>query len=361
MKVMTILGVRPDIIKMWSTLKKLDSLNFDHVMVHTGQNFTPELKDFFFDDLELRQPDYYLDITTNNYAEEISDIIKKTDQVFEKVKPEALVILGDTFSGLSILPAKNRGIKTFHMEAGLRAWDKRMPEQRNRILIDHMSDILLPFNNYHRENLIRENIHPSKIIVTGNTTFEVMRSFQDKIDKSDILNKYKLHKNEFIILSAHRPENVDNPDSIDQILELGSALKEYFKKEIILPLHPRTKSKIRDLKKFESKFIITKPLGYLDFNKLIKNSFCILSDSGTSAEEGIFYNIPNVNLRMTTERMETLEGGSTIVSGLEHRHIIAAIETSDLLRNKPRYDMSVDHSPSSVVINALRTNITNFF
>ena len=171
MKVMTIFGTRPEMIKMWGTLKKLDELNFDHYMVHTGQNFTPELKDFFFEDLKLREPDHEMGIDTSSYGKEVADVISKSDALMEKVKPDALVILGDTYSGLSIMPASNRGIKVFHMEAGLRAYDRRMPEQRNRILIDHMSDILLPYNKYHRENLIRENIHPSKIFCTGTHNF----------------------------------------------------------------------------------------------------------------------------------------------------------------------------------------------
>ena len=189
MKVMSIFGTRPEMIKMWATLKKLDELNFEHIMVHTGQNFTPELREFFFKDLLLRNPDFELGIDTSSYGKEVSDVISKSDELFVKIKPDALLILGDTFSGLSVLPAAQRGIKIFHMEAGLRAWDRRMPEQRNRILIDHISDILLPYNKYHRENLIREGIHPSKIIVTGNTTFEVMRSFAPQIENSNILNQ----------------------------------------------------------------------------------------------------------------------------------------------------------------------------
>src|ERR1039458_9841953 len=177
MKVMSVFGTRPEMIKMWGTLKKLDELNFEHIMVHTGQNFTPELKDFFFNYLRLRAPDYELQIDTSSYGKEVADVIAKSDDLMAKVKPDALLILGDTYSGLSVMPAAHRGIKVFHMEAGLRAWDLRMPEQRNRILIDHLSSILLPYNGYHRENLIRENIHPSKIFVTGNTTFEAMRAF----------------------------------------------------------------------------------------------------------------------------------------------------------------------------------------
>ena len=163
MKVMSIFGTRPEMIKMWGTLKKLDELNFEHVMVHTGQNFTPELREFFFTDLQLRKPDYNLEIDTSSYGKEVADVIMKSDALMEKIKPDALLVLGDTYSGLSVMPAANRGIKIFHMEAGLRAWDRRMPEQRNRILIDHISSILLPYNKYHRENLINEGIHPSKL------------------------------------------------------------------------------------------------------------------------------------------------------------------------------------------------------
>ena len=212
MKVMSIFGTRPEMIKMWATLKKLDELNFEHVMVDTGQNYTPELKDFFYKDLMLRKPDYHLKIDTSSYANEVADVIKKSDQVMEEVKPDALLILGDTFSGLSIMPATNRGIKTFHMEAGLRAWDYRMPEQRNRILIDHMSSFLLPYRKYHRENLLRENIHPSKIFVTGNTTFEAMRFFQPQINKSNILEKLALDPKDYILVTAHRSESVDNEE-----------------------------------------------------------------------------------------------------------------------------------------------------
>ena len=178
MKVMSIFGTRPEMIKMWSTLKKLDELNFEHIMVHTGQNFTPELKDFFFKDLKLRKPDYAARTSTRRATgREVADVIRKSDELLVKVKPDALLILGDTYSGLSVMPAAHRGIKIFHMEAGLARVGPRMPEQRNRILIDHISNILLPYNRYHRENLLREGIHPSKIFVTGNTTFEAMRAF----------------------------------------------------------------------------------------------------------------------------------------------------------------------------------------
>ncbi len=360
MKVMSIFGTRPEMIKMWGTLNKLDNLNFDHIMVHTGQNYTPELNDFFFRDLKLRKPDYELGIDTSGYGKEVGDVIKKSDELMEKVKPDALLILGDTYSGLSIMPATNRGIKTFHMEAGLRAWDKRMPEQRNRILIDHMSDILLPFNIYHRENLIRENIHPSKIFCTGNTTFEVMREFSKEINESNILSKLSITSKGYILITAHRSENVDNEKLLNSIIESSGQIAKRFKSEVIFPMHPRTKSKIQE-SKIPKNVRVINPLGFHDFNKLLKESLCVISDSGTAAEEGIFYKVPNVTLRMSTERIETIESGATIVSGLNIDNILHSIETALSLDFAANYDFAKNHSPSSVVINTMRSQITNFF
>ena len=360
MKVMTIMGTRPEMIKMWSVLKKLDELNFDHIMVHTGQNYTKELKDFFFKDLKLRKADYQLSIDTTNYGKEVSDVIKNSDELFRKVKPDALIILGDTYSGLSVLPASHYGIKIFHMEAGLRAWDKRMPEQRNRILIDHISDILLPFNSYHRENLLRENIHPSKIFVTGNTTFEVMRAFQDEINESPILKTLDLKKNEYISVTAHRKENVDDQESLQKIFKGLSLVYDKFKKEIIYPMHPRTKSKINGMK-FSKGIRIINPLGFYDFNHLSMNAFCLLADSGTTPEEGLFYKVPCVSLRKSTERPETVEAGAHVVAGINPVNIAEAVETVVSMKWDARYDLCEDFSPSSVVINVLRSQITNYF
>jgi UDP-N-acetylglucosamine 2-epimerase (non-hydrolysing) len=360
MKVMSIFGTRPEMIKMWGTLKKLDDLNFDHIMVHTGQNFTPELKDFFFHDLELRKPDYEMGIDTSSYGNEVADVIRKSDELFEKVKPEALLILGDTYSGLSVMPAANRGIKIFHMEAGLRAWDKRMPEQRNRILIDHMSDILLPYNKYHRENLIRENIHPSKIFCTGNTTFEAMRNFSLQINQSKILDKLSLDSKGYILVTAHRSENVDSAVNLNVIIEACGHIAQKFEREVIYPMHPRTKSKLNN-KSIPLNVRIMDPLGFYDFNHLLKESYCVLSDSGTAAEEGLFYKVPNVSLRMATERPETVESGATIVSGMNLNNIVSSIETAVSMSWSARYELEEDYSPSSVVVNAIRSQITNYF
>jgi UDP-N-acetylglucosamine 2-epimerase (non-hydrolysing) len=360
MKVMSIFGTRPEMIKMWSTLKKLDDLNFEHVMVHTGQNFTPELKDFFFTDLKLRQPDFDLAIDTSSYGKEVADVIRKSDELMEKVKPDALLILGDTFSGLSVMPAAHRGIKIFHMEAGLRAWDRRMPEQRNRILIDHMSNILLPFNQYHRENLLREGIHPSKVFVTGNPTFEVMRAFSQQIDSSDVVKRLGLVERGYVLVTAHRSENVDDPANLRAIFEALRRLGERVAKEIVYPMHPRTKSKLKNIEVPRNVRVMA-PLGFYDFNRLLKAAYCVLSDSGTAAEEGLFYKVPTVSLRMATERLETVESGGNIVSGMDPHNIVESVITAVTQPWSARYDLEENFSPSAVVINTIRSRITNFF
>jgi UDP-N-acetylglucosamine 2-epimerase len=360
MRVMSIFGTRPEMIKMWSTLKKLDELNFDHVMVHTGQNFTPELKDFFFKDLEIREPDYELGIDTSSYGKEVADVISKSDKLMADVKPDALLILGDTFSGLSIMPAAHRGVRVFHMEAGLRAWDKRMPEQRNRILIDHMSDVLLPFNKYHRENLLREGIHPSKIFVTGNPTFEVIRAFLPRIKASTVLKRLGIGNGGYFLVTAHRSENVDNPPYLRAIIEALGQIHKRYKRTVLYPMHPRTKNKLGAMK-IPKGVRITAPFGFYDFNKLLMNCHCILSDSGTAPEEAYFYKVPCVSLRMTTERPETVEGGAVIVAGLDPNNIVEAVETAVTQKWGGRYDLEEDFTPSSVVINCIRSRITNFF
>ena len=258
------------------------------------------------------------------------------------------------------MPASFNNIKIFHMEAGLRAWDKRMPEQRNRILIDHISDVLLPFNQYHRENLIREDIHPSKIFVTGNPTFEVMDAFQDNIENSNILKKLDLKPKEYISVTAHRSENVDDIDSLKNIIKGLSFTYKKFKKEIIYPMHPRTKSKIKTVEVPKGIKIIN-PLGFYDFNCLSKYAYCLVSDSGTTPEEGLYYKVPCVSIRKTSERYETLEAGAHIVSGLDPNNIVDSIETAVANEWGARYDLCNDFSPSSVVINVLRSELTHFF
>lgn len=362
MKVMSIFGTRPEMIKLWSTLKKLDELNFDHVMVHTGQNFTPELKDFFFRDLQMRKPDYQLEIDVSSPARETADVILKTDELFAKEKPDALLVLGDTYSGLSVIPASQRGIKIFHMEAGLRAWDRRMPEQRNRMLIDHISNILLPFNPNHRENLIRENIHPSKIFLTGNPTFEAMRHFRPMIDQSDIVDRLRVKPKDYVLVTAHRSENVDNPEYLKNLFEAFDGIVKRLSKQVIYPMHPRTRNKMKDLNiKVPKGVELMDPLGFYDFNKLFIHAFCVLSDSGTASEEGLYYKVPVVSFRMTTERPEVVEAGYNIVAGMDPTNIVDAIETLTLEPFAARYDFNEGFDASNVVVNCIRSNITNWF
>jgi UDP-N-acetylglucosamine 2-epimerase (non-hydrolysing) len=367
MKVMSVFGTRPEMIKMWSTLKKLDELpGFEHIMVHTGQNYTPELKDFFFNDLELRAPDHQLAISTASYGKEVADVVRMSEELFQKERPDALLILGDTYSCLSVLPAAHYGIKVFHMEAGLRAYDRRMPEQRNRMVVDRLSDYNLVYNQYHRENLLREGMHPSKIIVMGNPTFEVIRHFEKKIDASKIMETLGLKPKGYLLVTAHRSENVDHKDTLAAILDALARLHKDTGLEIVYPAHPRAMNKIEQFGlKVDPSIKFMKPLGYYDYNKLFKHAACSLSDSGTSPEEAFYYKVPCVSLRQTTERFETIEGGAHIVGGSNADNIFAAVKQSIALGAGgvwgARYDMCEDLDCSRVVVNTIRSAITNYF
>ena len=244
MKVMSIFGTRPEIIRLSRIFPFLDS-NFDHIMVNTNQNFTLELSSIFFSELGIRKPNYHLKIKTGKFGNEVADIIRKSEEILLRENPDVLLILGDTNSGLSAISATHHGIKVVHLEAGMRAYDFRMPEEKNRIIIDHLSSILLPYTNYSRENLIRENIHPSKIYVVGNPIIEVINHYLPKIEKSKILEKMNLKSNNFFLVTAHRSENVDSIDSLKVILSSLSKIHSKFKKRVIYPMHPRTASKIK--------------------------------------------------------------------------------------------------------------------
>ena len=320
---MTIFGTRPEIIRLSRIFKLLDK-NFSHVMVNTNQNFTPELNAIFFKDLNVRKPDYNLKIKTGNYGNEVSDVIKKSDEIFAKEKPEILLILGDTISGLAAIPAAQRGIKIVHLEAGMRSYDFRMPEEKNRIIIDHLSSMLLPYTTYSRENLIRENIHPSRIFVVGNPIIEVINFNLKKIEQSKILTKLKLKENGYFLVTAHRSENVDERKSLEAIFTgLGKIYSKY-KKRIIFPIHPRTVNKKGKLK-IPKGIELIKPLGFFDFTKLEKNAFCLITDSGTIPEETLYFKRPCVTIRESTERPETIEAGSNILSGLNPENVLKAV------------------------------------
>lgn len=325
MKVMSIFGTRPEIIRLSRIFALLDT-NFEHVMVNTSQNYTKELNSVFFDDLKIRKPDYDLKVNTEAYGVEVADVIVKTEKLLKKEKPDILLILGDTNSGLSAIPAAHQGIKIAHLEAGMRSYDFRMPEEKNRVMIDHLSTVLLPYTHYSRENLIRENIHPSKIFVIGNPIIEVIEHYMPKIEQSKILQKLKLKKNDYFLVTAHRSENVDDIKSLKNIFSGLEKIHQQFTKKIIYPIHPRTTSKMKNIE-IPKGIEMIDPLGFFDFTYLEKNAFCLLTDSGTVPEETLYFKKPCVTIRETTERPEIIEAGSNILSGLIPENILRSTES----------------------------------
>jgi len=325
MKIMSIFGTRPEIIRLSRLFPLLDT-NFEHIMVNTSQNYTKELNSVFFDDLNIRKPDYNLKVNTEAYGVEVADVIVKTETLLKKEKPDILLILGDTNSGLSAIPAAHQGIKIAHLEAGMRSYDFRMPEEKNRVMIDHLSTVLLPYTPYSRENLIRENIHPSKIFVIGNPIIEVIEHYMPKIEKSKILQKLKLKKNNYFLVTAHRSENVDNVKSLLNIFLGLEKIYQKFGKKIIYPIHPRTSSKIKNIQ-IPKGIDLIEPLGFFDFTYLEKNAYCLLTDSGTVPEESLYFKKPCVTIRETTERPEIIEAGSNILSGLMPDDMLRSAES----------------------------------
>lgn len=355
MKVMSIFGTRPEIIRLSRIFAKLET-NFEHIMVNTNQNFTPELNQVFFSDLKIRKPDYNLKINTGDYGKGVAKIIEKSEKIILKEKPDILLILGDTNSGLAAIPASHHGVKIVHLEAGMRAYDFRMPEEKNRVLIDHLSSVLLPYTNYSRENLIRENIHPSKIYVIGNPIIEVINYYKKQIDSSLILKKMKLESNKYVLVTAHRSENVDDPKSLEKIFLGLEKIHLKFKKRIIYPIHPRTLSKIK--KKIPKGIECIKPLGFFDFTKLEKNAFCLITDSGTVPEEALFFGVPCVTIRETTERPEYIEAGGNILSGLEPENLVKSVKLITSSENKLEWIESLgDNKTSDRVANILQGKI----
>jgi UDP-N-acetylglucosamine 2-epimerase (non-hydrolysing) len=352
MKVMSIFGTRPEIIRLSRIFALLDT-NFEHVMVNTSQNYTKELNSVFFDDLKIRKPDYDLKVNTEAYGVEVADVIVKTEKLLKREKPNILLILGDTNSGLSAIPAAHQGIKIAHLEAGMRSYDFRMPEEKNRVMIDHLSTVLLPYTPYSRENLIRENIHPSKIFVIGNPIIEVIEHYMPKIEKSKILQKLKLKKNDYFLITAHRSENVDDLKSLKNIFSGLEKIHQKFGKKIIYPIHPRTTSKMQNIK-IPKGIELIDPLGFFDFTYLEKNAFCLLTDSGTVPEEALYFKKPCVTIRETTERPEIIEAGSNILSGLNPENILRSVES--ITSGKPDWQWKEalgDGKTSRKVINIL--------
>jgi UDP-N-acetylglucosamine 2-epimerase len=325
MKVMTIIGTRPEIIKLSSVIKKLDK-EVNHILVHTGQNYDYELNQVFFEDLGLRKPDYFLECKTTSLGEQIGSIIAKSEQVFLKEKPDALLILGDTNSSLSVIIAKRLKIPIFHMEGGNRCFNENVPEEINRRIVDHTADFNLAYTEHAKMNLLREGLHPSRIFRTGSPLGEVLSDNKDKIEKSKILETLKLTPGKYIVASAHREENIDDDRRFKLLFESFNAIAEEFKMPIILSTHPRTRKKLDQAKiTLDKRITAHKPFGFFDYVKLQKNAFVVVSDSGTISEESAMLNFPAIMTRTNSERPESMDCGTMILSGVEKDNIINAI------------------------------------
>ncbi len=333
LKVMTVVGTRPEIIRLSRVLAALDRY-FEHVLVHTGQNYDFELNEVFFDDLEIRKPDYFLSAAGSNAAETIGNTIIKLDPVLEKEAPEALLILGDTNSCLAAIPAKRRRIPIFHMEAGNRCFDQRVPEETNRKIVDHISDINLTYSDIAREYLLREGLAPDRVIKTGSPMFEVLNYYGAKIDDSDVLSRLKLKKHDYFVVSAHREENIESDRNFGKLVDILNSLAETYGKRIVVTTHPRTRNRIEQMGvTFAKEVELLKPLGFCDYVHLQKNSFAVLSDSGTINEESSILNFPALNIREAHERPEGMEEAAVIMTGLETDRIFQGLQ---ILENQPR-------------------------
>ena len=327
LRVMTIVGTRPEIIKLSEVMKELDR-HVNHIIVHTGQNYDYELNEIFFQNLNIRKPDLFLEAIKGSPSETIGDIIAKIDRVFSEIKPDALLIYGDTNSCLCVIPAKRRKIPIFHMEAGNRCFDQRVPEEINRKIVDHLSDINLPLSEQARDYLIAEGIKPETIIKTGSPMMEVLNANMAKIQASKALDSECLEPKKYILMSIHREENVDSPNNFQNLLNSIDALADKYKFPIIISTHPRTKKKLVEIGFENNNPLIkfSKPYGYHDYNKLQMNAFCVISDSGTIAEEASILNLPAVTIRQAHERPEAMDETSVIMSGLNKDRVLQAVD-----------------------------------
>ncbi len=351
MKVMTIVGTRPEIIKLARTIKELDKYT-EHILVHTGQNYDYELNEVFFKDLGLRNPDVYMNAAGENATETIGNVITKSDKLFKEYKPDAVLLYGDTNSCLAVISAKRNKIPVFHMEAGNRCFDERVPEELNRKVLDHLSDINLTLTEHARRYLISEGIRPETIIKVGSSMKEVLNDNKTLIEKSNVLERLKLEKNKYFVLSLHREENVDNPTNFESLIDAINDISKKYDMPIIFSAHPRTRKKIESLNiKFDDKVKYMKPLGFNDYNKLQKNAFCVISDSGTITEESSIMGFPAITIRQAHERPEGMDEGTLIMSGVNSKDIIDSIEIVTKEKNKPSIvkDYDVEHVGMKIV------------
>lgn len=364
MQVMTIVGTRPEIIRLSRTIEKLDMF-CDHILVHTGQNYDYELNQIFFEDLGVRQPDVFLECAGGSAAETIAQVISKADIVFEEYQPEALLILGDTNSAMAAIPAKRRKIPIFHMEAGNRSFDLRVPEEINRKIVDHISDINMPYSDIAREYLLREGVRPELIVKTGSPMFEVLKHYEDKIASSDVLNRLDLEKERYFVISIHREENVESANNISGFVKVLDKIAARYKFPIIVSTHPRTRNKIDKLGlQFHPLVQLQKPLGFSDYIHLQMNAKVVLSDSGTITEESSILNFPAVNIRDAHERPEGMEEGAVMFTGMSKDRILQAFNILDMQERGENRSlrMVVDYDAPNVSDKVVRTilSYTNY-
>ncbi|WP_304439989.1 non-hydrolyzing UDP-N-acetylglucosamine 2-epimerase [Oleiphilus sp. HI0061] len=355
LKIVTVVGTRPEIIRLSRVLAKLDAY-CEHIFVHTGQNYDYELNEVFFDDLGVRKPDYFLNAAGKNAAETIGQVIIKVDEVLGQVQPEAILILGDTNSCLASLPAKRRKIPIFHMEAGNRCFDQRVPEETNRKIVDHISDINLTYSTIARDYLLSEGIPADRVIKTGSPMYEVLNHYMDQIDEADVLERFGLEAEKYFLVSAHREENVDTPKQLRALAETLNTVAQTYQLPVFISTHPRTRKRIEEQGiEFHELVQLQKPLGFHDYNKLQKSAKVVLSDSGTITEESSILNFPALNIREAHERPEGFEEASVMMVGLGVERVMQALEVLEsqpggeerLLR--PVYDYSMPNVSDKVV------------
>ena len=363
-KIMVVIGTRPEIIRLVLTIKKLEQF-FEVVLVHTGQNYDYNLNEIFFKELELREPNIYLNATGKNLGETIGNIISKSYDAMLKEKPDALLILGDTNSGLSAISAKRLKIPIFHMEAGNRCFDFNVPEEINRKIIDHISDVNLSYSENARRYLINEGVKNDFLYVTGSPMTEVLDYYKEKIETSTVLEKYKLKEKSYFVVSSHREENLDIGDHFEKLVESLNTVAETYQMPIIFSTHPRTAKKIAEKKlKFHKLIQNVEPLGFFDYVYLQEHAYCVLSDSGTISEEATILNYPAVSIRTSSERPEALDGGSIVLGGYEKNDMVTAISIAVGCHDENRKNSVRDYQDKNVsekVVKIIQsyTNIVN--
>ena len=355
LKLMTIIGTRPEIIRLSAVIKCADKY-LNHILVHTGQNWDYTLNQVFFEDLGLREPNYYLDSVGKDLGETMGNIIAKSYEIMQKEKPDAVLILGDTNSALSAISAKRLKIPIFHMEAGNRCWDWNVSEMINRKIVDHISDINLPYTEHSRRYLLSEGIDGKTIFVTGSPMREVLRDHIDEIEKSNVLERLNLEENKYIIVSAHREENIDNEDNFMSLMTAINDIAEKYKMPVIYSTHPRSQKFIEQRKfKFHPLVQNLKPFGFMDYNKLQKNAYCVLSDSGTLSEESAMLDFAGVLIRTSTERPEVLDKGSVVIGGITDKTVEQALELAVSMRdNKEEVVMAEDYADTNVSVKVIK-------